>query len=353
MKLTSKSLDKQLGKIINNKNIFSAIFHVENQDRSFVHTASCGDIKPGSQYFIASVTKFFVTAVLLKLAEENKISLDDKIGKHLPDDIMKDLHIYNGVDYSHDVRVVHLLSNTSGIPDYFFHKQPDGKTAVDSLIAGKDESWHLERTLVHTKTLKPKFKFGTRTAYSDTNYQLLGRIIENVTGKTIGEVFREFIFEPLQLENTYAYTDRSDIKPAVFYSGTIPLWLPAYMLSVTVEGGIVSTAEDCVRFMRAFFAGQFFPKDRIEELKKWRMLFSSGIFYFGIGLEKIWALWIVSPFKPIGEILGFWGQTSAFAFYNAKTGLYLTGTDNQMNGKGHQAMGSLIFKAVKAAMPMT
>lgn len=350
MSLSKSSIDKQLNKIIDNKHIFSAIFHMENEDRSFIHTAAAGDMQPKSQYFIASVTKFFVTAVILKLREGGKISLDDKIEKYLDDSIMDRLNVYKGVDYSRELLVLHLLSNTSGMPDYFFGKQPNGKSAADALIAGEDTPWHLENTLKYVKNLQPRFKYGSKAAYSDTNYQLLGRIIENITGKPIGEVFREFIFEPLRLENTYAYKNPVDSKPTAFYAGSKRLWLPVYMSSITVEGGIVSTAEDCTRFMRAFFAGQFFPKDRIEELKKWRMLFSPGVFYFGIGLEKIWVPWFASPFRPMGEILGFWGQTSAFAFYNARTGLYMTGTANQINGKGHQAIGSLIFKAVKAAL---
>lgn len=350
MKPNKTKIEQRLQKIINNKNIFSAVFRVENEDASFVHSAAAGDMQVESPYFIASVTKLYVTAVILMLMEEGKLSLEDKLEKHLDSALIHKLHVYKGKDYSAELKVLHLLSNTSGIPDYFFHKQEDGKTAADALIAGEDTSWHLEKTLEHTRGLKPRFKYGSKAAYSDTNYQLLGRIIENITGKPIGEVFKEFIFDPLQLTNTYAYSDPNDQNPATFYAGNKPLWLPKYMVSVTVEGGIVSTAQECATFLRAFFAGTFFPKERIESLKKWRIMFSPGVFYFGIGLEKQWIPWIASPFKPIGEVLGFWGQTSAFAFYNAKSGLYFTGTANQMLGKGHQAMGGLIFKTIKDAL---
>jgi D-alanyl-D-alanine carboxypeptidase len=66
-KLTPERINRWVEKIINNKNIFSAVFHVENEDRSFVHTASAGDIHPDSKYFIASTTKLYVTAVLLQI----------------------------------------------------------------------------------------------------------------------------------------------------------------------------------------------------------------------------------------------------------------------------------------------
>jgi D-alanyl-D-alanine carboxypeptidase len=349
-KLTPERINQWVEKIINNKNIYSAVFHVENEDRSFVHTTSAGDINPDSKYFIASTTKLLVTALMLRLMEENKISLEDKLGKHLPEEMVQGLHIFKGTDYSHELKVLHLLSNTTGIPDYFFHKLPDGKTNFDSLVDGDDQPWNLEKTLELVKTLKPNFKPGTKAAYSDTNYQLMGRIIENITGKPIADVFHEFIFDPLNLKNTYAYQDSNDTRPARFYAGNKQIWVPNYMTSITVEGGIVSTAEESAKILRAFFNGGFFAKERIESLKKWKMLFSPGVFYFGIGLEKMWIPWIVSPFKPIGEVLGFWGQTSAFAFYNPQTGLHFTGTANQINGKGHQAIGNVIFKCIKAAL---
>jgi D-alanyl-D-alanine carboxypeptidase len=349
-KLNTKEIDQWVEKIINNKNVFGAIVHVENEDRSFVHTSAAGNLKPDSRYFIASVTKLYVSAVMLRLMEEGKIGLEDKLNQHLSDEIIKGVMIFKGVDYSYDLTVRHLLSNTSGIPDYFFHKQPDGKTAADHLVAGNDESWHLEKTLEVVKTLTPKFKPGTKAAYSDTNYQLLGRIIENITGKSIADVFHDFIFSPLKLQKTYTYTDPNDTTPPPIWYGDKELWLPKYMASVGVEGGIVSTAGESSEFLRAFFRGDFFPKENIEALKKWRLIFSPGVFYFGIGLEKLWIPWIVSPFKPIKEVLGFWGQSGAFAFYHAKTGLYMTGTANQLNGRGHQAIGNVIFKVIKAAL---
>ncbi len=58
------------------------------------------------------------------------------------------------------------------------------------------------------------------------------------------------------------------------------------------------------------------------------------MFYFGIGLEKLPTPRIFFPFKPIKEIVGFWGQTGSFAFYNPDTDLYFSGTTNQISGNG-------------------
>jgi D-alanyl-D-alanine carboxypeptidase len=342
-----------LNKMVDNKKVFSAVLCVENGDGSLSWTGSAGSMQKDDRFFIASITKLYVTAVTMRLVEGNRISLNEKISKYLPDRFCKGIHILNGVDHSDEITVTHLISNTSGLPDYFFHKQASGRTVDADLMEGKDESWHLDRTIDLIKNLKPNFKPGAKrkAAYSDTNYQLLGRIIENITGKNIGEVFDEYIFSELNLPNTYAYNDTNDNTPVPFYYGSRQLWLPKYVASVTAEGGIVSTAKEVMIFLKEFFEGRFFQKERINELKQWNLLLPPpGLFYFGIGLEKLWTPRIVSPFKPIKEILGFWGQTGSFAFYNVDTDLYFCGTTNQINGEGHRRASNAMLKIIKSAL---
>lgn len=351
-KLNETFLNQTVEKIVKRNNVFSAALCVENGSGTFAWHGAAGEMDKDDTYFIASVTKLYVTIVVQRLIDEQKLSLDDKIAKYLPAEMVKGLHILKGTDYSNEITIKHLISNTSGIPDYFFHKQPSGKTAADELLAGKDEAWDLDKTIGLVKNLKPNFKPGQKgkANYSDTNYQLLGRIIETTTGKTIGEVFTEYIFDVLELQNTYVYSDINDTVPTKFYYKSEKTWLPIYMASVGVEGGIVSTSREVMAVIKAFFNGTFFPKERIDDLKQWNLLFGPGIFYFGIGLEKLFVPRIVSPFKPIGEVLGFWGQTGSFAFYNPRTDLYFTGTTNQINGKGHQAAGSAINKIIRKAL---
>jgi len=351
-KLNETFLNQTVEKIVKRNNVFSAALCVENGSGTFAWHGAAGEMDKDDTYFIASVTKLYVTIVVQRLIDEQKLSLDDKIAKYLPAEMVKGLHILKGTDYSNEITIKHLISNTSGIPDYFFHKQPSGKTAADELLAGKDEAWDLDKTIGLVKNLKPNFKPGQKgkANYSDTNYQLLGRIIETITGKTIGEVFTEYIFDVLELQNTYVYSDINDTVPTKFYYKSEKTWLPIYMASVGVEGGIVSTSREVMAVIKPFFNGTFFPKERIDDLKQWNLLFGPGIFYFGIGLEKLFVPRIVSPFKPIGEVLGFWGQTGSFAFYNPRTDLYFTGTTNQINGKGHQAAGSAINKIIRKAL---
>ncbi|WP_033541137.1 serine hydrolase domain-containing protein [Planococcus sp. CAU13] len=335
------------------KGVFSAVLCVESGDNSFSWTGALGDMQRDSQYFIASVTKLYVTAVVLCLIEEGRIALDDKISTYLPAELMKGLHVLKGTDHSNDITVEHLISNTSGIPDYFSHKKPDGRSPAFELTDGKDGTWHLEKTIKLVKELTPNFEPGKKgkAKYSDTNYQLLGRIIEVITGKDIGEVFQEYIFDGLGLDHTYAYKDLSDIKPAPCYYRSEKLWLPKYFASITAEGGIVSTAEEAMIFLKGFFTGYFFPKEKIEGLKKWNLILPPpSLFFYGVGLEKLFVPRIASPFKPITEIIGFWGQTGSFAWYNPDTDLFFTGTTNQVNGAGHAAAQKAIMKIIKSAL---
>jgi len=353
MNINESLLNNCLDDIINKKHIFSAVLKVESGDGSFAWADSRGEMKADSKYFIASVTKLYVTAVVMSLVETQKLSLDAKISGYLPCRYIENLHVLKGVDYSGKITIRHLISNTSGIPDYFTHKESGKPTAADLLLSGQDEPWQLEKTLKNMKKMTPKFAPGKKgkAAYSDTNYQLLGKIIENVTEKNIGEVFREHIFDKLGLCNTYVFNDINDNEPIAFYHKERQLRLPNYMISVSVEGGIVSTADEVMIFLKEFFSGGFFPKAKIETLKKWNLLLPPpGLFYFGVGLEKTPTPRILSLRKPITEILGFWGQTGSFAWYNPDTDLYFSGTTNQVDGSGHRAAMRAIVKIIKSAL---
>lgn len=270
--------------------------------------------------------------------------------RHLPADLIQGLHVLNGVDRTHEITVRHLISNTSGLTDYFFGKGPDGQRSADLLLAGRDEAWPLERILDRVRSLKPRFLPGQpgRVHDSDTNYELLGRIVETITGQPIADVFSEVIFDELGLRDTYAFTDLADTTPAPMYHKDRPVHVPSYIASITAEGGIVSTAPEVMTFLRAFFTGRFFPREAIEELQRWNRINFPGQFDFGIGLEKQWLPWIVSPLNPLGELLGFWGQSGAFAFHNPQRDLYFTGTVNQLSGFGHGAAVSAMVRIMKA-----
>ena len=350
-KLTQARFSEVVQGMTGSRHVFGAVLRVESGDGSVSYNGASGDMQPGDSYFIASVTKLYVTAIMLILRQQAKLSFQDKLANFFPDNLIAGLHRLNGIDYTGDITIAHLMSNTSGLPDYFYYDKSKGDP-VKSLMLGNDEPWPLEKAVASAKALTPKFRPGQRgkVLYSDTNYQLLGGIIERVTGLGIGEAFREYITEPLGLTDTYAFSDTEDSKPKPMYYGSQTLHAPIYMSSVTAEGGLVSTSADTMRFLKAFFGGVLFPVKLIDELtQNWNMILFPGQFFFGLGLEKLWTPRILSPFAPTGDVLGFWGQSGAFAFYNPQRDLYFTGTINQISGMGHSAAYKAIVQIIKSA----
>lgn len=124
--------------------------------------------------------------------------------------------------------------------------------------------------------------------------------------------------------------------------------VPRYLASIPAEGGVVSTATDVMTFLKAFFDGRLFPRDAIAELQRWNRIYFPGQFDFGIGLERQWVPWFLSPFRPVGDLLGFWGQSGAFAFHNPQHDLYFTGTVNQLSGFGHGAAVNAMLRVIRA-----
>lgn len=328
---TAAKLQKVVDKTIDNKKIFGISLCLEKEDGVFVFSGASGNLVPESQYFIASTTKLYVTAIIQKLRASGKLSLDDRISKFLPPSVTSGLHLYKGVDFSASITVGQLLSQTSGIPDYFQGKQANGRSLQDELMAGHDRYWSFEDAVAASKKMMPSFAPGAKgkALYSDTNFQLLGRIIELSTGLAIGQAMEELLFTPLGLTKTYLYTESSDTRPAPLYFKNRPLLIPLAMTAFGADGGIVSTAPESMTFLKAFFGGRLFPLAYLAEMSRWNRIFFP--LKYGVGITSFKLPRIFSPFKAQPELLGHSGLSGAFAYYAPEKESYLTGTVNQIN----------------------
>ncbi|AUD65781.1 serine hydrolase [Tenericutes bacterium MZ-XQ] len=334
--------------MINHKAVYGAIFNVESEENHLSMLGSSGNLNKDDYYYIASVTKLYVTAMIIILRNLNKLSLDDSITSFFRKDELKRLHVLRDVDYTEFITIRHLLCNQSGLKDYYYY-DVSGSKAVDELEQ-KDTAWTFIKAMDRVKTLKPLFKPGQakKVNYSDTNFKILGQIIEHVTDMSIDQVFEQYLFKPLDLKHTFVFKEDSKKDIAPIYFKTRKINIPKYMASVPAEGGIVAKASDVMVFIKAFFNGFYFPKEQVQELKQnYRMIFFPGQFYFGTGMEKLWVPRFMSLKFPIKNVLGFWGQTGAFAFYDEDTKLYFTGTINQTSGFGHGQAFKAIIKMIK------
>jgi len=145
--------------------------------------------------YIASVTKLFTATAVMHLYEQGALSLDDTIDRYLPADLINGIHVYEGHDYSREITIRQLLSHTSGLPDYYEDKAADGSSLFELLIQDPERNWSVDEMIARARDeMTPHFAPGTSAYYSDTNYLLLGKIIESVTGKPLESVFSELLF---------------------------------------------------------------------------------------------------------------------------------------------------------------
>jgi D-alanyl-D-alanine carboxypeptidase len=327
MTLNQNKLQSVLDKAIDNKKIFGTSFCIKYKGETW--NGCSGNIEKDRQFFIASTSKLFTTAVILNLISQGKLGFNDKIHSYLDQDIMHKLHVFKGTDYSDILTITHLLAHTSGLSDYFLQKDENGNSIVSEITIGKDRYLPFEEIIRYSKSLDQLFAPGTKgkAYYSDTNYQLLGKIIENITGKNMSENYNELIIKPLNLNYTYLYTDINDQKPMTLYFKDKELHIPKAMSSFGPDGGLVSTSQETMTFLEAFFSGKLFPVNYIDGLKKWNKIFFP--MQSGVGIHRFRLPWIFDPFRKIPDLIGHSGLSGALAFYSPERDLYITGTVNQ------------------------
>lgn len=295
-------------------------------------TWTYGDVN--AQYFIASITKLYTATVVLQLVHRRILELDAPIARYLPADLVRGLHVLDGIDRSEAITVRQLLAHTSGLPDYFEERGADGTTTFGRALAG-GPGWTTGEAIAIAKAeMKPHFPPGSpgRAFYSDTNYQLLGAIIEAMTGDTYAAALEAGIFAPLGLSRTYLFSrakvDRYDtVSPLLM--DTAQIRVPEVMASVWADGGIVSTAAESLQFLRAFVAGELFPGEDLPDMQReWRRIFFP--LQYGMGIMRFALPRVMTGFRSVPAMIGHSGASGAVAFYAPRTDLYVTGTTNQV-----------------------
>jgi D-alanyl-D-alanine carboxypeptidase len=204
-----------------------------------------------TRFRVASITKTFVAAVVLQLVAEGRFSLDAPV-----DDVVPGLL----PDADAAITVRQLLDHTSGLDDFasdwrwfwpYFHGDPGHHWAPRQLLA-----FAFDKPLL--------FRPGSRWQYSNTNYVVLGLIVQAVTGQSVATELADRLFRPLGLHDT-SFQDSPGPVPALAHGYTL---LGAKVVDVTAlspsawwaAGAIVSTATDVARFYRALLRGTILPQ---------------------------------------------------------------------------------------------
>jgi CubicO group peptidase (beta-lactamase class C family) len=188
-------------------------------------------IGPATRFRIASVSKQFTCAAILMLAEEGKLSLEDEAHRHLPE----------LPEYPQRVTVSHLMHNTSGIRD-MLEIMRHGGADLGTPIRLQD----LVDGICRQRTLN--FAPGSRFLYSNSNFLLLGLIVERLSGETLDSFLEKRIFAPLGMRDTRVTQNLQEAIPHLatgYFSDGQEGWLRApHAFPLHGEGGLVSSVQD-------------------------------------------------------------------------------------------------------------
>ncbi|HEX7707269.1 MAG TPA: serine hydrolase domain-containing protein [Thermoanaerobaculia bacterium] len=185
-------------------------------------------------YQIASVTKQFTAAAIMRLEEDERLALDDRAGLYLPE-----------LDERFDaITIRHLLTHGSGLRDY------------ESQLQNPFEEMTQQQIIALITSSGPLFTPGSEYEYSNSGYYLLGIIIERTSGRPYEQFLRETFFEPLGLTQT-SYCGTRSPSPAgtILLAGAVIPIPAAHMSIVGAAGALCSTAADLIRWNTALTNG--------------------------------------------------------------------------------------------------
>lgn len=229
---------------------------------------------------MASVTKMFAAAIVFQLVEENLLSLEDTIGQHLPP--------INFIPSK--TKIKYLLNHRSGIFDFL-----GNPNAADTWFTHPDSIWD-PKTIIETYGANPIFQQGNAFSYSNTNYLLLGMLIEQITGNTFAEELKNRIIIPYGLTQTFyppqdsivgnyvsgwtsfTQTNTYDTDAAIILNN-------AFYSSGGAAGALVSYPLDVVKFTRKLLSGEMVNNASLSIMKTCSNInFSDGATGYGYGL---------------------------------------------------------------------
>jgi D-alanyl-D-alanine carboxypeptidase len=210
---------------------------------------------------LASVTKTYIAALVVQLAEEGALSVEDPVGHWIPE--------LGQIDGS--IKIRQLLNHTSGL--YRYQQKPEFLAAI---YAQPEKVW-TAREILEEFQGEPELGFGE----SGMDYVLLGMIIEKATGTSVSHQLIKRFFDPLKLEQTFLYPEQKypteimahmwwDVtgsgEPVDVIAGTSELPLAALFSSLWTGGAMHSTAEDLARFAKGLFEGRVLKGGALEEM---------------------------------------------------------------------------------------
>lgn len=276
---------------------------------------------------IGSLTKTMTATVLLQLVQEGKLSLDETIGKYVP-----------GMPNGEVATLLQLSDMTSGIPSY-----TESDAIVNKFFSDLEYAWPPQELVDGVKGLPADFAAGQGWEYSNTNFVLLGMVIEKVLGQPIADVFEQRLFGPLGMADTSFPGGSTEIgnphidgltnqnqPPGKNVDST--RWNPSFAFTA---GAVISTLDDLKKWGHALFTGEGVLDSPTQQFRRDSIIRdippNTATAGYGIGL---------------GDRDGWWGHDGDIPGYNSvlfhnydsdTTIIVLTNSDNTFTVAGTEA----------------
>lgn len=219
-----------------------------------------------TRYRIGSITKMFTAAMIFQLVEENKLKLSDTLDKFFPQ-----------IPNAQKITLAQMLGHRSGI--FNVTENPDFRSF-------KTQAKTRDEMVAIIAKAKPAFEPGEKAQYSNSNYVLLGYIVEKAGGRSYEDALKQRITSKIGLRDTYLGTGYSDASKNEGLSyNFIGDWKQESETHLSIPGGagaIISTPNDLTKFIQALFDGKIVSKESLEQMKP-KDEFGLGINPYPIG----------------------------------------------------------------------
>ncbi len=291
-------------------------------------TAARTPMDTGRRFRVGSVSKTFTAVVLLQLAAEGRIELDAPANRYLPEPLPDGR-----------ITVRHLLSHRSGLYDYtddMFQQTVPGFEAVRNKVFSYQEL--IDLSTAHPLNNAP----GAAYSYSNTNFVVLGRLIEHTTGTPVATHYQQRIVAPLRLRDTSYVHPRTSLSGSYARGYLRPDDTTLPLVDSTEQtvswaqsaGAVISSGKDLNRFFTALMSGRLLPAAQLADMTAMVPVSADGKQSYGLGLRGRTLSCGTTVYGHTGTVQGYY----TYAFTTRDGARSMTSLANTSNNGTVNAM---------------